>query len=383
MAYLQITQRRHLGQGRDALKVKSQGALNSICPYFTMFPLNFPLRTLRRHAGGRELVLDPFSGRGTTNYAARLLGIPSVGIDSSPVAAALTQAKLANTTPAAIVRTAEAILGDDSLEFEIPRGDFWTLAYDQDVLRGLVRLRGALLMDCNSHARRGLRGVVLGALHGPRTKGAPSYFSNQAQRTYAPKPGYAVKYWRGHGLHPPKVDLLELVGTRARRYYGDERQAWGRAILGDSRDPATYGLLADSPVRWIITSPPYYGMRTYIPDQWIRHWFVGGPEQVDYSAASQVSHRSPTEFVAQLRSVWDNVGTVASADADLVVRFGSIGDRDAASLDLLKESFRGSAWYLTTIRSAGSADIGKRQADHFFVRSRAPLDEYDAWARLR
>lgn len=77
--------------------MKAKGRLNAICPYFTMFPLEFPLGVLRDATPG-QLVVDPFCGRGTTNYAARTLGLPSIGVDSSPVAVALSQAKLANTS---------------------------------------------------------------------------------------------------------------------------------------------------------------------------------------------------------------------------------------------------------------------------------------------
>nr|MBP9900761.1 site-specific DNA-methyltransferase [Verrucomicrobiota bacterium] len=42
--------------------------------YYTMFPLEFPERVLRA-AGARELVADPYCGRGTTIYAARLRGL--------------------------------------------------------------------------------------------------------------------------------------------------------------------------------------------------------------------------------------------------------------------------------------------------------------------
>lgn len=45
--------------------------LNAVCPYFTMFPLDFPYQHLLDAQPG-EWVLDPFCGRGTTNYAARL-----------------------------------------------------------------------------------------------------------------------------------------------------------------------------------------------------------------------------------------------------------------------------------------------------------------------
>jgi DNA modification methylase len=75
-----------------------------------MFPLQFPLAVIRRSARARELVFDPFCGRGTTNFAARLLGMPTFGIDSSLIAVAATSAKLVNSiTPAEIVSEAKSI----------------------------------------------------------------------------------------------------------------------------------------------------------------------------------------------------------------------------------------------------------------------------------
>jgi hypothetical protein len=59
-------------------------ALNAICPYYTMFPLAFPLGVLKRRGQPKQWVLDPFCGRGTTTFAARLLGLPSVSLDSNP-----------------------------------------------------------------------------------------------------------------------------------------------------------------------------------------------------------------------------------------------------------------------------------------------------------
>ena len=74
-------------------------ALNGVCPYYTMYPLDFPLRVLKEHGKRGDWVIDPFCGRGTTNFAARLLGMPSMGVDSSPVAVALAKAKLASAEP--------------------------------------------------------------------------------------------------------------------------------------------------------------------------------------------------------------------------------------------------------------------------------------------
>ncbi len=357
-------------------------ALNAICPYFTMFPLDFPLRVLRRGTtGGGGWVLDPFSGRGTTNYAARVLGLPSVGIDSSNVAVSLTQAKLANVTPDEVVACADEILSAGKNALDIPMGEFWDLAYHPEVLATLCQLREDLLGDCTSDARRALRATLLGALHGPLTKRAPSHLSNQCTRTYAPKPNYAVRFWTTRGMHAPRVDVRAVVKVRATRYYTSQPFAEGFAICGDSRSSATFEAI-DRKVRWTVTSPPFYGMRTYVPDQWLRNWFVGGPASVDYSNPKQLDHPSPAAFARQLRDVWRNVAEVCRSDAQMVVRFGGISDRDADPLAILKESVRDSPWRFTTIVRAGSADQGRRQATHFSGERPRAATEHDAWLTL-
>jgi hypothetical protein len=260
--------------------------LNAICPYFTMFPLEFPLSVLRAHARTKASVLDPFCGRGTTNFAARLLGLKTVGIDSSRVAVAATRAKLVDPTPGEIVESAARILRG-TRPIKVPDSEFWRLAYHADVLRDVCRIREALLRgSVAGRTAAALRGIVLGALHGPVGRTRRSYFSNQSPRTYGPKPGYAVKFWRERKLLPPHVDVLGVIAERAQRYYGGASSSVdGSAIEGDSRDRSTMDHARElvGEFDFVVTSPPYYGLRTYLPDQWLRNWFLGGPAVVDYS----------------------------------------------------------------------------------------------------
>jgi hypothetical protein len=155
-------------------------------------------------------VYDPFCGRGTTNLAARLNGMPSVGIDSSPVAAAIAKAKVVESSVKSVVDCATQILNDARDPEDIPTGQFWKWAYNGTTLYQVCQFREELLRDCGSPRRKILRAIVLGALHGPRCKTQPSYFSNQCPRTFAPKPAYAVRYWKRHKLKPPKVDVLAV-----------------------------------------------------------------------------------------------------------------------------------------------------------------------------
>src|SRR5438034_630555 len=47
-------------------------ALNAICPYYTMFPLEYPFSILKKYRKRPIRLLDPFCGRGTSIYAGRM-----------------------------------------------------------------------------------------------------------------------------------------------------------------------------------------------------------------------------------------------------------------------------------------------------------------------
>lgn len=359
--------------------------LNAICPYFTMFPLEFPYSILSKKSEQGLFVLDPFCGRGTTNFAARLLSMPCLGIDSNPVAIAISQAKMVDVTPAEILSELENIMFASKEPKEIPSDEFWALAFHTDVLKEICRIREVLLTSSDSPARIALRAIMIGALHGPMNKGSRSYFSNQAPRTYAPKPRYAANYWRSKGILPERVDIFNIIKVRAERYFGNRIPSVLSAfVLGDSRNNQSYIKLdailkkAGQKVSWIVTSPPYYGMRTYYADQWLRNWFLGGPDKVDYFGAEQLEHSSPIVFTENLRQVWRNSATLCADDAFMAVRFGGINDRKVDYEAIVVNSFKDTPWEVFSIRDAGVPPRGRRQADTFSIVTK-PLREIDVF----
>lgn len=355
--------------------------LNSVCPYYTMFPLAFPYRKLRSARRG-EWVLDPFCGRGTTTFAARLRGLPSVGIDSNPVAAAIAEAKLAQASPAEVVGECSRIL-TTSMEPTLPIGDFWDWAYHPGTLSDLCMLREALVSSCTSNRRILLRALLLGVLHGPRMHGEPSYLSNQMPRTYATKPGAAVRYWRRHRMRPRYVSLLEVVARRAHRSLVSlPPPRRGRIIAGDTTK--VLSRFRAQRFDWIITSPPYPGMRSYRPDQWLRDWFLGGDGSVPYGNNGQLGRYTGEAFVEGLSAVWSEVARVSKRGAKLIVRFGtlpSIEDRPSA---LLRRSLTAShaGWRVTSVIPAGVSPSGRRQATQFGRDLGDAIEEVDLTAVL-
>jgi len=357
-----------------------------------MFPLNFPLGVLSR-ARPDDWVLDPFCGRGTTNYAARLLGLASVGVDANPVAAAIADAKTVTTTPARILFSAQKILSERSGVTRVPKGEFWERCFDARTLHDLSTIRASLLQDCSSSTRKALRAFLLGRLHGPRTKiSLPSYLSNQMPRTFAPKPNYAVGFWRAKRLKPPHVNLLDLIERLAERYFSNIPASVESAIVcGDSRTIPLTGILKSlssssraPQFNWVVTSPPYFGMRTYVPDQWLRNWFVGGPSDVDYASATQIGINGYDGFITNLAAVWRNVATACVRGATMVVRFGRLPSEGGDPREMLYESFREAecGWIVKTARTSGKAAPGRRQASQFVTVPAKQIQEYDVFLRL-
>src|SRR5580704_4073044 len=67
---------------------------HSICPYFAMFPESFVRRNVLAWSKRGDVILDPFSGRGTTVFESLLNGRKGVGCDTNPVAVCLSKAKV-------------------------------------------------------------------------------------------------------------------------------------------------------------------------------------------------------------------------------------------------------------------------------------------------
>ena len=355
-------------------------ALNAICPYYTMYPLKFPMGILKRHGKIGNWVLDPFCGRGTTNFAARLLGMPSYGIDSSPVAAALAKAKLLSAHPEEIIECAKYFTLNVQ-NAEVPEGEFWTLAFAKGTLFQLCQLRKGLLEASPTPVTELLKAIILGALHGPTPKGQPSYFSNQSPRTFAPKPRYAVKFWQEHKLNPPAVDILDVISIRANRYLTQRPPCLaGKILQMDSRDPSIYDEIPSPSL--IITSPPYFGMRTYLQDQWLRMWFLGGTDHVSYrNPPTQLGHSGAISFAAQIGQVWSNTRRIASEDTRLVIRFGGIHDRAADPMDVIRMSLQNTGWVISTAKAVPDSDTGKRQVRQFVETPKTGITEYDVYCR--
>src|SRR6476469_10360361 len=75
-------------------------SLHPMCSYLASFPAALAHAFIARYSRPGDVVLDPFSGRGTAPVQAAAEGRIGVGNDLNPLAHVLTAAKLEPATPA-------------------------------------------------------------------------------------------------------------------------------------------------------------------------------------------------------------------------------------------------------------------------------------------
>jgi hypothetical protein len=282
-------------------------------PYYAMFPVSFVRATVETLCPPGGAVLDPFCGRGTVPYVARITGRPSVGIDINSVAYLFSATK-ADPEPrmeriiALVGKIADAIRPDDM----IAANEFQRLAWSPRVL-GFLNAARRVLDWRGKRLDRTVMALLLVHLHG-KTGNA---VSNQMRQSKSMAPDYAVRWWTARGLTPPDLDPARYFTDRAvwRYSYGVPTGAKARIELGDAR-----GVLPRVRRRFslLLTSPPYRGVTNYRLDNWIRLWMLGEGELPDYATAQR--HRDRKRYAEMLRGVFSAAKRILEEDAVIYVR---------------------------------------------------------------
>jgi hypothetical protein len=124
---------------------------HAICPYFAMFPESFAERWIEKLTRPGDLVLDPFSGRGTTATCALIMERRAIACDVNDVAFCLTRAKTsAPGLPAIKSRLTKLANGFDPAKWgEEVRScpEFFQYAFHRRTLAQLLYLRSRLAWE--------------------------------------------------------------------------------------------------------------------------------------------------------------------------------------------------------------------------------------------
>lgn len=351
---------------------------HSICPYFAMFPEAFVRRNVLAWSKRDDVILDPFSGRGTTVFESLLNGRKAIGCDINPVAACLSRAKADPPKLEEIwVRLTELETKGRRFTTEATEVDdeFFALCFHVDTLRQILFLMKSLAwrtsrVDCFIAA------LALGCMHGESHR-TELCFSNRMPRTISTKPAYSVRWWQKHGCLPPKRDVFSILRACAEyRYHSPVPAIKGRVVEGDVRRAGTMLRSYKDRVRLVVTSPPYLDITDYHEDQWLRLWFLGGPMKPISGQGKDDRHRIIEGYWKFLREAWTGIAPLLQDSAQVVVRIGGtrLGEEELRASLLASLNATGRKFKLL---ESGRSDIINSQARMFSATAPKKSVEHD------
>ena len=237
-----------------------------------------------------DLVLDPYSGKGTAPYQACLLDRVGFGVDVTPEAYVLTGAKVHT------IKHSEAVEYLKSIRFGISDTNIKDVHPDVKVffstktLAQILVIKERLLGDLNLNAEiidyingnvfhtaktkkeqcaQYWLGVLTGILHG-----SSSYsLSLPCSHSFSMAPNYTKKYAREHNLKKPDRNVIQCMTLKSNHLQSlGVARVSGKAFLGKAQElPGSWEEKFDL----IVTSPPYFTAQSYAWDNWLREWLLG------------------------------------------------------------------------------------------------------------
>jgi site-specific DNA-methyltransferase (adenine-specific) len=326
-------------------------SMHTMCSYHGMFPAKVAHYFIQRYSKPGDVVLDPFSGRGTTPLQARVEGRRAICNDLSPLAYVLSRAK------------ADPPSWDSATAFldELERGFKGSKASDPDVsddirmlyhpttLKQLCYVRAHLLKRPYvewSREQLMIAGALAGIMHGAhRRDGTSQYLSISMPNTFSMSPTYVEKYIREKGLVQLEQDVFECLRDKlARLYLDDIAGPAGRAYKKDASKLLTGRNLRRESVDLIVTSPPYLQVVNYGTANWIRLWLLGLDEVGRDSGAgrksldAELDHRHTYKSYQQfLLRTFRGVRRVLKPNGVAVFVIGDVADPGKKPLPLAKQ----------------------------------------------
>ncbi len=237
-----------------------------------------------------DLVLDPYSGKGTTPYQACLLDRIGFGIDIAPEAYVLTGAKTS------CIKHDEAVEYLNSIKFGISNTSIKDVPaevkifFSTKTLAQILVIKERLLEDLGLeienldydngkvfHTAKTKKeqlaqywlGVLTGILHG-----SSSYsLSLPCSHSFSMAPNYTKNYAKKHGLKKPDRNVKSCMINKS--FYLQSAgiaRVQGKAYLSKAQElPDSWSEKIDL----VVTSPPYFTAQSYAWDNWLREWLLG------------------------------------------------------------------------------------------------------------
>ncbi len=294
--------------------------------YRACFKPQLPAYFIERFTQPRDIVYDPFSGRGTTAVEAALHGRLVIANDINPLSAILCRPRLEvpdlTAIEARLARIPKPRLRGADIDL--------SMFFHHDTLAEIITLRDYLIQrhddGAEDAADRWIRMVATNRLTG-HSRGFFSVYTLPPNQAVLPENQIKIN----HKLKqkPEYRDVRALILRKSRqlcRNLGLDDIARLRAAAANAQFLTTAAnatkQIADASVQLTVTSPPFLDIVQYTRDNWLRCWFNG----LDAEAIGRhiTMSRTLEEWTAVMAAVFTELYRITRVDGCVAFEVGEV-----------------------------------------------------------
>jgi len=293
-------------------------SLHYVVSYRASFKPELPEYFISRYSQPGDVVLDPFSGRGTTALQANLMDRTAFCSDVNPMAMRIARPKCSPVSVQEVARELDRI----PLDPDTPVADEERFApfYHPRTFRELTGLR-TYLQNTDSDAARFIEMVALSRLHGHSSGFFSVYSFPQISVPLENQTKINERRKQAPEYRPIRERILRKAANSLKSGRLAEIRAASQANRYEICDARSLSF-PDECADLIVTSPPFLNKADYILDNWLELWFLGiDEEQVRQAVVQTNSLKKWKEF---MRAAIMEMGRVLKPSGTAVIEVGEV-----------------------------------------------------------
>lgn len=308
-------------------------SMHRICSYVAMFTPSLANYFIEKYSETNDIVLDTFSGRGTTLLQSRLLNRETYAIDLNPFAYVLSRAKSRSFNVNEVlnrIKYWEKKYEKNKESYHLyDLNDDLKVYYSEINLKQLVFMKENLGKNYNkiSVIDNFILAITLGLMHGPMKKNGESiYFSLSMSNHTSMSVNYVKNYALKHNLIKPEDNIFEKISNRIKNilkksYYCDNV---ANVKLGNALNIKDY---FDIKPKLIFTSPPYLNLTNYTKQNWLKMWVLGFDTDKDNKNIKLDDRHGSEAYKIFMKQYLLQISKICNKDTSVILVIGDANNR--------------------------------------------------------
>lgn len=258
--------------------------LHQAATYLGAFPYEVASELIERFSKENDLVVDNFSGKGTTALASRVLKRKFIGNDLNPYAYVLSKWKCAHLDKDKLIAIVNNLEQKFFSSFDISQINWdnyqdLLVYYSPVVLEQLIFLcqQIGISWSQNSDYLNGLLVIIFSLMYGSARKdGTTRYFSLSMPSSISMSINYVRNYAKKHNLtRPEHKNIFRLIREQIEFKWSQLLEVPFEGQIYYHNSLNEFEFIKDNSATLVVTSPPYLNLVNYASNNWLRLWMLG------------------------------------------------------------------------------------------------------------